>query len=392
MPLHLLAKKSWNVYNPANIARVRADEADAAAHEEAEEQRMQEADAERRIAILRGVTPPPLLPVPADSLETGHKRARSDRAEGKDKDGSGHDKKRRRIRGEDDTDRDIRLAQATTAPRSENDDGLGAKGWKPKVAADAPLVDHQGHISLFPVDEKAEMQKLRKGERNDKAERDKKKKEKDQEQQNGMPLGGGGTGAPGKPWYSAAKVSNDGAQGDDMLINMPTKDMWGKEDPRRQEREKKRLVASDPFAVMQKAQSQLKQAERDRRAWAAKREQEIMELRAMGERERRRERHGKSKRGTHDQNALRGVSPDQSPKRESRHRDEERSSKHRRQRSRSREDRQRRRPSHRSEHRRSRSPVRERSPESSKLRGHHHGSRKHQEERVSADKYRHVQH
>ncbi|KAF2808091.1 uncharacterized protein BDZ99DRAFT_464981 [Mytilinidion resinicola] len=390
MPLHLLAKKSWNVYNPANVARVRADEAAAAAREEAEEQRMQEADAERRIAILRGVTPPPLLPAPADNLQTGHKRDRSDKAEKRDTDGSGHDRKRRRLRGEDDTDRDIRLAQVTTTPRAKNNQDLEAKGWKPKVAVDAPVVDHRGHISLFPVDEKAEMQRLRKGERNDKAEREKRKKENEHELQNGMPLGG--VKAPEKPWYSAAKVLYDGARGDDMLMNMPTKDMWGKEDPRREEREKKRLVTNDPFAVMQKAQAQLKQAERDRRAWTAKREQEITELRAMGERERRREKHGKSKKGHHDQAKLESFSLDKSPKHESWRRDEERSSKHQQHRSRSREDSHKRRSSHRSERRRSRSPVRDRSPESSKLRGHHHGSRKHRDERKSGDKYGRVQH
>ncbi|CAI4217235.1 unnamed protein product [Parascedosporium putredinis] len=57
MPLHLLPKKSWNVYNADNIARVRRDEAAAKAKEEAEEQRMQEYDAQRRLAILRGEIP-----------------------------------------------------------------------------------------------------------------------------------------------------------------------------------------------------------------------------------------------------------------------------------------------------------------------------------------------
>ncbi|CCF31962.1 hypothetical protein CH063_00727, partial [Colletotrichum higginsianum] len=69
MPLHLLGKKSWNVYNADNIARVRRDEAAAKAKEEAEEQRMQEVDAERRLAILRGEAPPPLAPVEAPEDE-----------------------------------------------------------------------------------------------------------------------------------------------------------------------------------------------------------------------------------------------------------------------------------------------------------------------------------
>ena len=58
MPLHLLGKKSWNVYNHDNIEAVRRDEAAAAARQEARDQVMQEQDALRRTAILRGETPP----------------------------------------------------------------------------------------------------------------------------------------------------------------------------------------------------------------------------------------------------------------------------------------------------------------------------------------------
>jgi len=53
MPLHLLHHKSYHVYSAENIARVRRDEADAAAHEAAEDARMQAADAEARMKLLR---------------------------------------------------------------------------------------------------------------------------------------------------------------------------------------------------------------------------------------------------------------------------------------------------------------------------------------------------
>ena len=98
MPLHLLGKKSWNVYNPASIARVRQDEADAQAREEAAEQRMQEQDAERRIALLRGEKPP-ALPEPEGEEEYTGKRRRED--------GHGREKKRKKLRGEDETDMDL---------------------------------------------------------------------------------------------------------------------------------------------------------------------------------------------------------------------------------------------------------------------------------------------
>ncbi|KAG9717065.1 hypothetical protein KCU60_g9544, partial [Aureobasidium melanogenum] len=53
MVLHLLGKKSWNVYNKDNIDRVRRDEAAAQAREQEAERRMDQEDAARRIAILR---------------------------------------------------------------------------------------------------------------------------------------------------------------------------------------------------------------------------------------------------------------------------------------------------------------------------------------------------
>lgn len=76
MPRHLLGKKSWNVYNTDNVERVRCDEAKAAEREELEEQRMQEIDAARRTALLRGETPPPRLS-PATSLLPGEREVRS---------------------------------------------------------------------------------------------------------------------------------------------------------------------------------------------------------------------------------------------------------------------------------------------------------------------------
>ncbi|KAI7288003.1 hypothetical protein KC345_g323 [Hortaea werneckii] len=112
MPLHLLGKKSWNVYNEENVARVRRDEAAAKAEEEAEEQRMQEEDSARRIALLRGEQPASLSE--SASVTDAHERTEADQGVKRSRDAGpvvSHGRKRRRLRGEDDTDRDIRYAR-----------------------------------------------------------------------------------------------------------------------------------------------------------------------------------------------------------------------------------------------------------------------------------------
>ncbi|KAG5519564.1 hypothetical protein PMAC_001719 [Pneumocystis sp. 'macacae'] len=53
MPLNILKHKSWNVYNKTNIERVWRDEMLAKKKEEDNEMRIREADAERRLKILR---------------------------------------------------------------------------------------------------------------------------------------------------------------------------------------------------------------------------------------------------------------------------------------------------------------------------------------------------
>ncbi|KAK5257036.1 hypothetical protein LTR16_001782 [Cryomyces antarcticus] len=269
MPLHLLGKKSWNVYNADNIAKVKRDEAAATAREEAEEQRMQEIDAERRIAILRGVTPPPLPEAPEP--ERGEKRRRDD--------GAGGVNKKRRIRGEDDTDRDIRLAkeeqEACSAARGRLAEAIEKKSSR---TSDAPLVDRTGHVNLFPVDEHA----IRKAHKNDEAEREKAKKKKELEDQYTMRFSNAAGFKQGleKPWYAAQTKDfareNDAAR--EMLDEVLGKDVWGNEDPRRKEREMSRLVGNDPMAVMRQAQKQLKDVERERAKWKAERDEEMRQL------------------------------------------------------------------------------------------------------------------
>ncbi|KAL2042393.1 hypothetical protein N7G274_004883 [Stereocaulon virgatum] len=284
MPLHLLGKKSWNVYNADNIAKVKQDEADVAAREEAEEQRMQEVDAERRIQILRGLQ----VEAPPAAVQESEGNRRGNR------DVSDRKRKRRRIVGEDDTDRDIRFAQ-------ENSALVLAKAemqMKSKKSSDAPITDTKGHINLFPVD--SSRQNVRK---NAEVEAEKAKKQKGYEDQYTMRFSNaaGFKQAVGQePWYHS-----NGASGDkDGGVGTPSKDVWGNEDPRRKERGKMRMAADDPLAAIQQGVACIRQVEKERKKW---KEEKNREIREIEEAERRRERKRRRRREEKD---LHGFSLD----------------------------------------------------------------------------------
>lgn len=152
MPLHLLGKKSWNVYNQDSIARVRRDEDAAAAREAAEEQSVQESNARRRMRMLRGETS-------SDEYES---RSREDRKLDTSQDHIGQElgleitysdaqRNRKRRRGEDDTDRDIRHAKRTIEPRQllQNSGAQVMRELKP-IPDNTVLEDHKGNFNLFP--------------------------------------------------------------------------------------------------------------------------------------------------------------------------------------------------------------------------------------------------
>ena len=293
MPLHLLDKKSWNVYNTANISRVRKDEAEAQAREEAAEQRMQEEDAARRIAILRGEALPE-IPTVEDERQSGDKHREKNL--GEDETYSSRDRKRKRRRGEDDTDRDMRYA-IENRERGERARETLLQGQKTSTArdtaaAEAPLQDHAGHIQLFaPPDEKA----IRAKQKNEEAEADKAKKRKREEDLITMKFSNaaGYNNGMQKPWYAAGGTSrqNEGAlRNEIMLAELKGKDVWGNEDPRRKERETKRIVSNDPFAMMQSAQKQLKQSEKDKEEWERRRRKEVEEFEKEQQQQQRKKR------------------------------------------------------------------------------------------------------
>jgi hypothetical protein len=319
---HLLGKKSWNVYNADNIAKVKRDEAAARAQEEAEEQRMQEIDAERRIQILRGEVPTPLAieDAPSESNTAG----RQDRRDYE----SGRERKRRKRAEENDTDFEMRIAKDQTSSADAN------KQLVLRKDIDAPLVDHRGHIDLFPQEHRVE--------KHPEVEKEAAKKKKEYEDQYIMRF----SNAAGlketldSPWYSKSTPTADPVE------DTPGKDVWGNEDPRRKEREAARIVSNDPLAMMKAGARQVRQVKKEREQWRVEKERELRELEAAEARKRKRKHHDDD-----DEADLESFKLDDERPRERRERSRERGSSRRdRHHDRSRERRHHRKESRRSSH------------------------------------------
>ena len=257
---------------------MKRDEAAAAAREEAEEQRMQEVDAERRIQKLRGLD---VVSLPQTVVEkhTDHGTCSGQGLR------SGRERKRRKMEGEDDTDRDLRYARESQAlvPVAGDIQSRRAK------TSNAPLVDHAGHINLFPVEGPQ-----RNGTKNEEAEKEAAGKRREYEDQYTMRFSNAAgfkqsTGQ--KPWYQSMDEERE--------KETVSKDVWGNEDPRRKEREKTRVAADDPLAMIQKGVSDLRKVERERKKWKEEREKEIKELISSDKKNERKER-GRRRRSSED--------------------------------------------------------------------------------------------
>ena len=224
---------------------------------------MQQVDAERRIKILRGERPP--TPPPAPSLNLSEPGTLSDR---KSASGAGGFRKRRRIAGEDDTDRDIRYAREDAAQAVAKREELMLASRKADTAQ-APILDKSGHINLFPA-------ASAKTEKNSEAEAEAARKKRSYGDQYTMRF----SNAAGfkesigqKPWYSAEQNAT-------APESMSEKDVWGTEDPRRKERVQARMSANDPLAVMKRGVRQLKATEQERKRWNEEKRRETEALKA----------------------------------------------------------------------------------------------------------------
>jgi hypothetical protein len=265
---------------------------------------MQELDAERRIQILRGETPTPL---PVEDTLTSNKESREDRSYG-----SGRERKRRNKTGEDDTDFELRIAREDQISASTNTQTQ----LVPRKENNAPLTDHEGHISLFPSSSSHPFV-----EKNAEAEKEAAKKKREYEDQYTMRFSNAAGFKQGleNPWYSKPT----GAEGPEAVEETPGKDVWGNEDPRRREREAKRVVDNDPLAFMKKGAAQVRQVERERKRWREEKKRELRELEEAERRKKRKRRHG------HGEDDLENFILDDPEKSSSRRLERERAHKHR---------------------------------------------------------------
>lgn len=256
---------------------------------------MQDADAARRLAILRGETPPP-LPEPEPDIDPSDAKFVAARRE---KDGSAVDfapRKRKRA-GEDDTDFEMRIARER-AEAGERVRGELAAGVARKKGEQTEIVDRDGHIDLVgapPVTGK---------EKNPEYEREAAKKKRELEDQYTMRFSnaaGRGGFAAGDPWYAkpdsrtttAAEATKEDIDSE-IGMEAPTKNVWGNEDPRRKVREAQRLTSNDPLAMMKMGAKKVREVEKERKREADERERELQELRREDrrrEKRRRREKH-----------------------------------------------------------------------------------------------------
>ena len=228
---------------------------------------MQEVDAERRLQLLRGsqITPQELLQdqVEQSKLDTDSRSSR----------------KRKRLNGEDDTDRDIRLAREDAVLSSSRKISMAIPR---KSTSDAPLTDHKGHISLFP-DERSRLHVVK----NSEAEAETAKKTREYEDQYTMRFSNAAGFKQGlaNPWYATMK-------GETMEKYPGDEKAWGNKEYRRQEREKAKMHQDDPLSSMRRSVQALKKVERERRVSMEERDQQLRQM----EREQRQSRRRSSKR------------------------------------------------------------------------------------------------
>lgn len=269
MPLHLLGKKSWNVYNPASIARVQRDEAEAHKREQEEERRQRQDEASDRLAILRGERDQTILSDP--KAEDSSRR---------DRESSRHRAlKKRKLPGEDDTDLEIRLAQAQ-ADAALSSNARGNTSSKPTKSQEHSITDANGNISLVPSQAYQDQQQ----------QQPNKKADPNPSHFYLSSAAAHGSSASDVPWYNSTDTNQSSSR--------PAKEPWGAASPRRAEREAARQSSNDPLAAMKRGIKQLRDSERQRKEWRELREKDLREVEELA---RRRDRdRGKRKKGDED--------------------------------------------------------------------------------------------
>ncbi|KEF52379.1 uncharacterized protein A1O9_11620 [Exophiala aquamarina CBS 119918] len=263
MPLHLLGKKSWNVYNPANIARVQRDEAEAQKQEQEQERRHRQDEAADRIAALRGEREHAERDSASPKRDLDHRdyqESAKHRAS-----------KKRKFPGEDDTDRDIRLAQAQVQNLPSTSLSKDHSPCNIAKSRNHSITDSDGHISLFPVPEQPD--------------RPRRKTLPPGENPSHFYLSDAaayGRKASDAPWYSLANKNTP---------SLPSREPWGLTSPRGQQRQAARASANDPLAIMKQGVKRLRESEQQRKEWKEQRERDLREVEDLA-RQKRKKRSG----------------------------------------------------------------------------------------------------
>ena len=175
-------------------------------------------------------------------------------------------RKKRRLAGEDDTDRDIRLAQES---KSQPESHVASNDTA------VTLFDDNGHIDLVqqgPTSAQA-------GEKSSRIQRP-------VPDELGVKLSdaAGRISGSTKPWYSSTTA--DGGYAHETV----SKDVWGNEDAGRLQRNLKRVDANDPLADMKRGLKQLREAETRREEWKSQRERDLNDVEDLARKERKRQR------------------------------------------------------------------------------------------------------
>lgn len=284
---------------------------------------MQEIDSTRRLAILRGEIPPPLPESEPEIDPSDKKFARRDRDNA-----IGFISRKRKRADEDDTDFEMRMAQERAALGQEIAKELRAPGPDGLKSEEVDIVGKDGHINLvgapLPTDRSG---------KNPEYEREAAKKKREMEDQYTMRFSNaaGRDGfAAGDPWYaksgsrSSRCIPTKEELDAEVGIEAPTKDVWGKEDPRRKAREAERITINDPLAMMKMGAKRVREVTKERRREDKERERELRDLRKEERRQEKRQRREQRDDSRERRRDRDGHSSDRTHRSEPRHRDRER--------------------------------------------------------------------